>query len=99
MTSNEPVTSSIEGLAAYLKSAAQEDFASWVRVQQRAQASATSAPAAQPSIVQVEAAKLRLVTDRRLGKKSPEWLRRIARGLPAQEPVAAAATPQVYVQD
>ena len=37
-----------------------------------------------PSIVQIEAAKLRLVTDRRLGKKSPQWLKRVAKGLPAQ---------------
>jgi len=45
-----------------------------------------------PSIVQIEAAKLRLVTDRRLGKTSPEWLKRVAQGLPAQ-PQEAAATP------
>jgi hypothetical protein len=37
-----------------------------------------------PSIVQVEAAKLRLVTDKRLGKKSPNWLQRVAQGLPPQ---------------
>ena len=43
----------------------------------------------QPSIVQVEAAKLRLVTDRRLGKQSPAWLQRVAQGLPPQ---SAAAT-------
>ena len=45
--------------------------------------------APRPTVVQVEAAKLRLVTDRRLGKTSPEWLRRVAKGLPPQ-PVAAA---------
>lgn len=45
--------------------------------------------ATQPSIVQVEAAKLRLVTDRRLGKQSPAWLQRVAQGLPPQ---GAAAT-------
>ena len=37
-----------------------------------------------PSIVQVEAAKLRLVTDKRLGKTSPNWLQRVAQGLPPQ---------------
>ena len=42
-----------------------------------------------PSIVQVEAAKLRLITDRRLGKKTPEWVARVAQGLPPQ-PVKAA---------
>jgi hypothetical protein len=45
--------------------------------------------AAQPSIVQVEAAKLRLVTDRRLGKESPEWLQRVSKGLPPQSVKAA----------
>jgi len=42
-----------------------------------------------PTMVQVEAAKLRLVTDRRLGKKSPEWLQRVAKGLPPQNVKAA----------
>ena len=42
-----------------------------------------------PTIVQIEAAKLRLVTDRRLGKQSPEWLQRVAKGLPAQSVKAA----------
>lgn len=45
-----------------------------------------------PSIVQIEAAKLRLVTDRRLGKKSPEWLKRVAKGLPAQPEKTTANT-------
>lgn len=48
-----------------------------------------SDPSKQPSIVQVEAAKLRLVTDRRLGKQSPAWLQRVAQGLPPQGATAA----------
>ena len=45
--------------------------------------------AVRPSTVQVEAAKLRLVTDRRLGKESPAWLQRVAKGLPARGVKAA----------
>lgn len=41
------------------------------------------APPERPSTVQVEAAKLRLVTDKRLGKQTPEWVTRVAQGLPA----------------
>ena len=44
---------------------------------------------ATPSIVQVEAAKLRLVTDKRLGKQTPEWVTRVAKGLPSQPATAA----------
>jgi len=36
-----------------------------------------------PSDVQVEAAKLKLVTDRRLKQPTPEWVVRVAHGLPA----------------
>lgn len=43
----------------------------------------------EPSIVQVEAAKLRLVTDKRLGKQTPEWVARVAKGLPPQPAKAA----------
>lgn len=37
-----------------------------------------------PSEVQVEAAKLKLVTDRRLKQPTPEWVVRVAQGLPAR---------------
>lgn len=37
-----------------------------------------------PSEVQVEAAKLKLVTDRRLKQPTPEWVVRVAPGLPAR---------------
>ena len=43
---------------------------------------------ATPSRVDVEAAKLWIITDRRLGKTTPGWVFRVAQGLP---PVAAAS--------
>jgi hypothetical protein len=43
---------------------------------------------AKPTAIDVEAAKLKIVVDRRLGKKTPEWVLRVAQGLP---PVAPAS--------
>lgn len=37
-----------------------------------------------PSPTQIEAAKLKQVTSRRLGKTSPAWVDRVARGLPTE---------------
>lgn len=37
----------------------------------------------QPSGAQIQAAKLKQITSRRLKKETPEWVDRVARGLPA----------------
>ncbi len=41
-----------------------------------------------PTRTEVEAAKLKIVVDRKLGKTTPEWVFRVAKGLP---PVAPAS--------
>ena len=47
--------------------------------------SAKAKPAAgsdQPSALQVAAARLVIAADRKLGDKTPEWIERVAQGLP-----------------